>query len=55
MSFTDFLERNKNPSEAEVIEVLGGHLCRCTGYAGIVAAVLEAAGRRRQDDDEQPS
>jgi len=24
--------------------VLGGHLCRCTGYAGIVAAVLEAAG-----------
>jgi len=27
-----------------VVEVLGGHLCRCTGYAGIVAAVLEAAG-----------
>ena len=44
MSFTDFLQRNPNPSEAEVIEVLSGHLCRCTGYAGIVAAVLEAAG-----------
>ena len=28
----------------EVVEVLSGHLCRCTGYAGIVAAVLEAAG-----------
>ena len=47
MSFTDFLARNPHPSEAEVVEVLGGHLCRCTGYAGIVAAVLEAAGGQR--------
>ena len=46
MSFTDFLERNPNPSEAEVVEVLSGHLCRCTGYAGIVSAVLEAANHR---------
>jgi 2-furoyl-CoA dehydrogenase 2Fe-2S iron sulfur subunit len=46
MSFTDFLERNPNPSEAEVVEVLSGHLCRCTGYAGIVSAVLEAANRQ---------
>jgi 2-furoyl-CoA dehydrogenase 2Fe-2S iron sulfur subunit len=45
-SFTDFLERKPNPSEAEVVEVLSGHLCRCTGYAGIVSAVLEAANRR---------
>jgi 2-furoyl-CoA dehydrogenase 2Fe-2S iron sulfur subunit len=44
MSFTDFLARNPRPSEIEVVEVLSGHLCRCTGYAGIVAAVLEAAG-----------
>jgi 2-furoyl-CoA dehydrogenase 2Fe-2S iron sulfur subunit len=43
MSFTDFLKRNPNPSEAEVVDVLSGHLCRCTGYTGIVAAVLEAA------------
>jgi 2-furoyl-CoA dehydrogenase 2Fe-2S iron sulfur subunit len=48
MSFTDFLERNPDPSEAEVVEVLSGHLCRCTGYAGIVSAVLEAAGRRER-------
>jgi 2-furoyl-CoA dehydrogenase 2Fe-2S iron sulfur subunit len=46
MSFTDFLERKPNPSEAEVVEVLSGHLCRCTGYAGIVSAVLEAANCR---------
>ena len=46
MSFTDFLQRNPNPSEAEVVDVLSGHLCRCTGYAGIVAAVLDVAGQR---------
>ena len=46
MSFTDFLARNPSPSESEVVDVLSGHLCRCTGYAGIVAAILEAAGRR---------
>src|SRR5712672_2027139 len=40
MSFTDFLRRNPNPSEAEVVDVLSGHLCRCTGYAGIVAAEI---------------
>jgi len=48
MSFTDFLGRNPDPSEAEVVEVLSGHLCRCTGYAGIVSAVLEAAGGRKR-------
>jgi 2-furoyl-CoA dehydrogenase 2Fe-2S iron sulfur subunit len=45
MSFTDFLARNPRPSTAEIREVLSGHLCRCTGYAGIVAAIEEAAGR----------
>jgi 2-furoyl-CoA dehydrogenase 2Fe-2S iron sulfur subunit len=49
MSFTDFLQRNPNPSEAEVVDVLSGHLCRCTGYAGIVAAVLEAAGQAKPE------
>jgi 2-furoyl-CoA dehydrogenase 2Fe-2S iron sulfur subunit len=53
MSFTDFLERNPDPSEAEVKEVLGGHLCRCTGYAGIVAAVLEAAAATRRSENER--
>ena len=43
MSFTDFLARNPHPSEAEIREVLSGHLCRCTGYANIVAAIKEAA------------
>jgi 2-furoyl-CoA dehydrogenase 2Fe-2S iron sulfur subunit len=46
MSFTDFLARHPHPSEAEIIDVLSGHLCRCTGYASIVSAVLEATSRQ---------
>jgi 2-furoyl-CoA dehydrogenase 2Fe-2S iron sulfur subunit len=48
MSFTDYLARNPRPSEGQVVDVLSGHLCRCTGYAGIVAAVLEAAGQHKR-------
>jgi 2-furoyl-CoA dehydrogenase 2Fe-2S iron sulfur subunit len=43
MSFTDFLARHPCPSTAEIRDVLSGHLCRCTGYAGIVAAIEEVA------------
>ena len=41
MSFTDYLRRNPRASEAEIRDVLSGHLCRCTGYAGIVAALKD--------------
>ena len=41
MSFTDYLKRNPRASEAEIRDVLSGHLCRCTGYAGIVAALKD--------------
>ena len=44
MSFTDYLARNPKPTEDELREVLSGHICRCTGYAGIVAALKEAVG-----------
>lgn len=37
------LDRNPQPTEQEVREALGGNLCRCTGYAGIVRAVVRAA------------
>ena len=43
MAAADLLERNPNPSEAEVREGLAGNLCRCTGYHNIVKAVLSAA------------
>lgn len=50
MSFTDYLKRNPQPSEAGVREVLSGHLCRCTGYAGIVSALMEAAGHQQTSE-----
>ena len=45
MSFTALLERELAPDETRVREVLGGHLCRCTGYAPIVDAVLDVVRR----------
>jgi len=47
MSCADWLRRVPDPSEDEVREMLSGHLCRCTGYTPIVAAVLDVAARRR--------
>jgi aerobic carbon-monoxide dehydrogenase small subunit len=43
MSLTEMLRDNPQPTEAEVRDVLSGHLCRCTGYQNIVAAALDAA------------
>ncbi|MCC7096833.1 MAG: (2Fe-2S)-binding protein [Thermomonas sp.] len=47
MSCDDYLRRKPDPSEAEVRDMLSGHLCRCTGYTNIVKAVLETAAARR--------
>jgi aerobic-type carbon monoxide dehydrogenase small subunit (CoxS/CutS family) len=43
ISATALLDRCANPSEEEVRIALAGNLCRCTGYQGIVEAVLETA------------
>ena len=43
MTATAFLQDRPNPSRAEAEEALGGVLCRCTGYAKIIDAVLDAA------------
>ena len=44
LSAVALLDENAQPSAAEVREALAGNLCRCTGYSGIVAAVLDVAG-----------
>ena len=41
MSLTAFLKENPHPTEDEVRDMLSGHLCRCTGYVGMVKAVLD--------------
>jgi aerobic carbon-monoxide dehydrogenase small subunit len=45
MLASTFYERAPEMSDAEIREALGGQLCRCTGYVGIVEAV-RAAGER---------
>ena len=41
------LDRNPDPTEAEIREALSGNLCRCTGYAKIFEAVAAAAAELR--------
>ncbi len=41
MTATAFLREAKAPTRADVEEALGGVLCRCTGYARIIDAVLD--------------
>jgi 2-furoyl-CoA dehydrogenase 2Fe-2S iron sulfur subunit len=43
MAATDVLSRGR-PSRDEIVDLLSGHLCRCTGYAPIVEAIAEVAG-----------
>jgi aldehyde oxidoreductase len=39
---TALLEKNSAPDENDVLDAIGGVLCRCTGYRKIVAAILDA-------------
>jgi len=41
------LDRNPDPSEEEIKQVLAGNLCRCTGYVKIVEAVRAAAEKMK--------
>jgi aerobic-type carbon monoxide dehydrogenase small subunit (CoxS/CutS family) len=47
ISAVALLDRNDAPSEEDVRVALAGNLCRCTGYDGLVKAVLEVAEDRR--------
>jgi aerobic-type carbon monoxide dehydrogenase small subunit (CoxS/CutS family) len=46
VSAVALLQRDGLPTEHEVRRALSGNLCRCTGYQGIVSAVLRVAGQR---------
>ncbi len=53
LAAVDLLQRNPNPTEAEVRHALHGNLCRCTGYQHIVNAVLYAARKLRGEAVQQ--
>lgn len=44
-----FLEENPRPTREEAKKALAGNLCRCTGYAGFIDAILVAAGEIQGD------
>jgi aerobic-type carbon monoxide dehydrogenase small subunit (CoxS/CutS family) len=53
MLATAYLRENADPTEEEVREAMSSNLCRCTGYQGIVEAVVSAAGSEPQPTNEE--
>jgi aerobic carbon-monoxide dehydrogenase small subunit len=47
-TITAGLKESPDPTEDEAREMIGGNLCRCTGYQNIVASVLRAAEITRE-------
>jgi aerobic-type carbon monoxide dehydrogenase small subunit (CoxS/CutS family) len=44
MAAANLLEQDGTPTRDEIVDMLSGHLCRCTGYEPIVDAIAEVAG-----------
>ena len=49
MTAKALLERNPNPTRAEIREATAGNLCRCTGYQQITEAIEDAAAKLREE------
>jgi len=47
LSAKALLEETRSPNPDEVRRALAGNLCRCTGYVGVVEAVMDAAAQMR--------
>jgi 4-hydroxybenzoyl-CoA reductase subunit gamma len=43
MASVGLLRKNPQPSDGDIMEALGGNICRCTGYVKIIEAVKFAA------------
>ncbi|MCP3990887.1 MAG: (2Fe-2S)-binding protein [Actinomycetia bacterium] len=48
MTARALLDRNPDPSEAEIREAISGQICRCTGYSTIVRSIQWAAQSEQQ-------
>ena len=44
MAAKALLDANPTPTRDDVVDAIGGNICRCTGYEPIIEAVLAAAG-----------
>jgi carbon-monoxide dehydrogenase small subunit len=49
MTARALLDRNPNPTDAEIREAISGQICRCTGYATIVRSIRWAAEHSTQE------
>jgi carbon-monoxide dehydrogenase small subunit len=47
MTARALIDRNPNPSEAEIREAISGQICRCTGYSTIIRSIQWAAEKER--------
>jgi carbon-monoxide dehydrogenase small subunit len=47
MSGRALLDRNPDPTDAQIREAISGQICRCTGYASIVKSIRWAAEHAR--------
>jgi aerobic carbon-monoxide dehydrogenase small subunit len=43
VALTGLFRRNPRPSDEEIIEAIGGNICRCTGYMKIIEAARRVA------------
>jgi aerobic-type carbon monoxide dehydrogenase small subunit (CoxS/CutS family) len=43
MAAANLLEQDGTPTRSEIVDMLSGHLCRCTGYEPIVDAIAQVA------------
>jgi carbon-monoxide dehydrogenase small subunit len=48
MAAKGLLDRNPNPSRADVVRAISGNVCRCTGYEAIIDAVMAAAAKMKK-------
>lgn len=55
LSAKALLDREPDPSEAQVKEALDGNLCRCTGYVKQLEAIFWAAAKLRGEDVSDPT